>query len=136
MLNSFWWGRDQAKKKGISWANWDKLCVAKKFGGMGFKKIRNFNIAMLARQAWRFLSSENKLMVKIFKAKYFPDSSFLEAKIGSNPSYVWRSIFEAQKVMKSGARVKIGNGQNTRVWGSPWLDDDNGGLISTPMPGN
>ncbi|XP_055961825.1 uncharacterized protein LOC130015527 [Mercurialis annua] len=89
---------------------------------------------MLARQAWRFINLENNLMVKIFKAKYFPKNSFLEATLDSNPSYVWQSIFEAQEVMIKGVRVKIGNGQKTRVWGSPWLNDDIRGLISSIMP--
>ncbi|XP_055959787.1 uncharacterized protein LOC130014852 [Mercurialis annua] len=135
MLNSFWWGRDQAKKKGISWARWDKLCVPKKFGGMGFKKIRDFNLAMLARQAWRFISVESNLMVKVFKAKYFPNSSFFDSKLGSNPSYVWRSIFETKKFMKKGARVRIGNGSKTDIWGSPWLNGDVG-YVTTPRPDN
>ncbi|XP_050211703.1 uncharacterized protein LOC126661865 [Mercurialis annua] len=134
MLNSFWWGRDQTKKKGISWACWDKLCMPKKYGGLGFKKIREFNIAMLARQAWRLIKLENNLMVKIFKAKYFPNTSFLEARLWSNPSYVWRSIFETQNVMAKGVRIKIGNGQRIRIWGSPWLNNENSGLVATLMP--
>ncbi|XP_050222528.1 uncharacterized protein LOC126672620 [Mercurialis annua] len=75
----------------------------KKFSGMGFKRVRDFNIAMLARQAWRFLSMENNLIVKVFKAKYFPETSFLEASLRSNPSYVWRSLFECKSVMEKGA---------------------------------
>ncbi|XP_050222636.1 uncharacterized mitochondrial protein AtMg00310-like [Mercurialis annua] len=58
------------------------LCISKKYGGMGFKKVRDFNIAMLARQAWRLIKLENNLMVRIFKANYFPKSSFLEARLG------------------------------------------------------
>lgn len=29
---------------------------------------------------------------KIFKARYYPHSSYLEAMKGSNPSYIWSSI--------------------------------------------
>ncbi|XP_050217658.1 uncharacterized protein LOC126668509 [Mercurialis annua] len=104
-------GRDQESKKGVCWARCEKLCIPKKFGGLGFKHVREFNISMLARQAWRLVSVENNLMAKLFKAKYFPKTSFLEAKLGNNPSFLWRSIFEAQ----TGARIRVGNGKATKV---------------------
>ncbi|XP_050231744.1 uncharacterized protein LOC126680640 [Mercurialis annua] len=135
MLNSFWWGRDQTTKKGISWARWEKLCIPKKYGGIGFKRVREFNLAILSRQAWRLLTVEDNLMVKLFKAKYFPNSTFLEAELGANPSYVWRSIFECKPVLKKGARVRVGNGEKTLIWSSPWVNGSSG-IITTPMPSN
>ncbi|XP_050217745.1 uncharacterized protein LOC126668598 [Mercurialis annua] len=131
MMNSFWWGRNREEKKGICWASWDRLCKTKKFGGMGFKKIHDFNIAMLSRQAWRLINNGNCLMSKVFKAKYFPYSSFLQAKLGSNPSYVWRSIWSTQKVMVEGVRVCIGDGHNTEVWKDPWILNEESGYLET-----
>ena len=50
MINAFWWGSKGEGKKGINWMAWDRLCNPKKFGGLGFKCLRNFNLAMLAKQ--------------------------------------------------------------------------------------
>ncbi|XP_050219768.1 uncharacterized protein LOC126670140 [Mercurialis annua] len=94
VMNSFWWGQYQEKKKGINWASWDRLCKPKKYGGLGFKKIRDFNIAMLGKQAWRMIALKDNLMVKVFKAIYFPNSSFLEAKLGDVA--LIRDIFSPQ----------------------------------------
>ncbi|XP_050222666.1 uncharacterized protein LOC126672755 [Mercurialis annua] len=129
MMNSFWWGRNSEAKKGICWASWDKLCKPKKFGGIGFRKIHDFNVAMLSRQAWRLLINGDSLMSRVFKAKYFPKTSFLGAKLGSNPSFVWRSIFATQKVMRRGVRVRIGDGKSTNIWQDPWLIDKSSGFI-------
>lgn len=57
------------------------------------------------------------------KARYFPKSEFLDAEIGVNPSYVWRSILAARVGVKAGARRRIGNGMDTTVWKMPWLPD-------------
>ncbi|XP_050222600.1 uncharacterized protein LOC126672690 [Mercurialis annua] len=103
---------------------------------MGFMKVRECNIAMLARQVWCLVSMEDNLMGKVFKAKYFSHLSLLDAKLGSNPSYVWRSIFEAQEGMKKGARVRISNGKKINIWLSPWLNNLESAYIQTEQPPN
>lgn len=35
------------------------------------------------------------------KARYYPLESFLTEKLGNNPSYIWRSMFEAQNFLSS-----------------------------------
>lgn len=96
---------------------------AKNNGGMGFKRIRDFNIAMLGKQGWRLLKFENSLVGRVFKVKYYPHSSFLEANLGRNPSYVWRSILEARTLLKRGARWRIGDGRSITVTDQPWLTE-------------
>ncbi|XP_019191686.1 PREDICTED: uncharacterized protein LOC109186207 [Ipomoea nil] len=46
-----------------------------------------------AKQGWRILSQPDSIVAKIFKTRYFPRSSFLEANIGANPSYCSRCQF-------------------------------------------
>lgn len=105
-INAFWWGKNNSNG-GIRWLSWDKLCQVKEAGGLGFKKLREFNIAMLEKQAWRLVNNCNPVVTALMKARYYPNSEFLNAKIGSNPSYIWRSILEAQDVVRQGMRRKI-----------------------------
>lgn len=65
---------------------------------------------MLAKQAWRLVNGSNQLVTNIMKARYYPESDFLNANLGNNPSYIWRSIIAAQDVMRQGCRKRIGNG--------------------------
>lgn len=98
---------------------------------MGFKKIREFNLAMLGRQGWRLLAFENTLLGRVFKVKYYPESNFLEEKLGNNPSYVWRSIMEAQILIKRGARWRVGDGRMIYITGQPWLPSLHNPYITT-----
>ncbi|XP_074323039.1 uncharacterized protein LOC141659986 [Apium graveolens] len=54
--------------------------------------------------------------------------------MGANLSYVWRSLMQAQEVMKQGCRRRIGNGKSTRIWQVPWLKCPLNGYITTVMP--
>lgn len=49
MMNTYWWGHGTDPKKGIKWESWDKLCRAKAEGGMGFRNLHIFNVAMLGK---------------------------------------------------------------------------------------
>lgn len=95
MMNSFWWGSKGNSSRGIIWMKWDRLCKPKNYGGFGFKNLHQFNIAMLGKQGWHLLTNPGTLVAKLFKARYYPQTFFTEAALGSNPSYVWRSILAA-----------------------------------------
>ncbi|XP_019166879.1 PREDICTED: uncharacterized protein LOC109162647 [Ipomoea nil] len=47
-------------------------------------------------------------------ARYYRDTTFYEASLGGNPSYVWRSIMVSQNLIRSGCRRRIGNGRTTK----------------------
>lgn len=77
--------------------------------GLGFRDFLNFNVAMLAKQSLKILQNPNSLRAKFFKQKYFPNSNFLQAKIGSRAFLVWKSFMDGQSLMKKALTWRIGN---------------------------
>lgn len=47
-IATFWW-KVQKDRRGIHWVSWQRLCQFKKAGGMGFRDLICFNLAMLAK---------------------------------------------------------------------------------------
>lgn len=64
---------------------------------------------------------QNSLVYRVLKAKYFPKSDFVNASLGNNPSFTWRSVMAAQHLVKKGLRWRVGNGESIKVWGDKWL---------------
>ncbi|CAA7014572.1 unnamed protein product [Microthlaspi erraticum] len=57
-------------------------------------------------------TNPNSLLAKVFKGRYFPQCSPLEARLGSRPSFDWSSIHIAQGLMRQGMRRNFGAGPN------------------------
>jgi ribonuclease HI len=120
MISRFWWGHKENDGR-VAWMSWKKMGLTKEKGGLGFRDLEFFNLALLAKQGWRLLQNPNSLVATIMKAKYYPNSSFLEANIGRKPSYAWRSIWNSKTLLKEGLIWRVGDGRTIRIWDDPWL---------------
>ena len=99
---------------------------------MGFRKIHEINIAMLGKQGWRLLTSPYSLVARVLKERYYLRGSFLDASIGHNPSFSWRTILASQFLIKRGVKWRIEDGSKVKVFADPWLSDDDP-FIHTPI---
>ena len=75
----------------------------KNYVNQSSKVVWDSDLALLAKQGWMLLTNQNSWVEKIFKAKYFPNGDILKAKLGSSPSYTWRSIYNSLEVIRGGA---------------------------------
>ncbi|KAF5470770.1 hypothetical protein F2P56_011261 [Juglans regia] len=120
LLRKFWWGFNEDSSK-IQWVNWKQLSHSKEMGGLGFRDLRSFNLALLSKQGWRILQNPNSLVGRILKQKYFSKEGLLEAKVGSGPSFAWRGIHAGLSLLKEGLIWRVGNGQHVNIWSAKWL---------------
>lgn len=105
-------------------------------GGLGFRDIKDFNVALLAKQVWRLHLHPHTLLAKCLKANYYPDKDVLKASVGYNPSYSWRSIQSAINIINKGSCWRVGNGESTMIWEDSWLPHQNGFKILTQGTGS
>ncbi|XP_021739763.1 uncharacterized protein LOC110706169 [Chenopodium quinoa] len=130
VMARFWWGNGGDGK--MHWKSWEYLCRPKSRGGMGFRDLRVFNQALLAKQGWRLIHDRDTLLYKVLKAKYFKSSDFIEARRGFDPSYTWRSIWGAKSLLLEGLIWRVDNGLDIKVWSDKWLPRETGNEIPIP----
>ena len=54
----YWWS-SSIDRRSMHWISWDKLATPKVQGGMGFREFQKFNLALLGKHGWRFLTDPN-----------------------------------------------------------------------------
>ncbi|KAK5836255.1 hypothetical protein PVK06_012029 [Gossypium arboreum] len=99
---------------------WDRLCYPKGMGGIGFRNMHLFNIALLGRQVWRLLKFKDTSCFKVLSAKYFPEGDVLRPKYCDKPSFTWSSIVKASEALKDGFLWQIGDGNTIDIRRDQW----------------
>lgn len=130
MVCRFWWAK-QEKTRTMHWLSWELMTKSKKDGGLGFRDLHGFNLAMLAKQAWRILTEPESLCARVLKARYFPNTSIVEAQANPGISYTWRSILKGVELLKEGLICTIGDGTSVKIWSDPWLNREGPRLLKT-----
>lgn len=111
--------RDEQK---IHWRNQKKICMPKRNGGLNFKNLMDFNLALLTKQRQNILTKTDSLLHQaFFKAKYFSHGHLFYPKLGSNPSYAWWGIREIILWIQQGSIWRIGDGSSVKVWTDKWI---------------
>lgn len=119
MICRYWWSQQDKEK--MHWLAWDILKQPKREGGIGFRDLLAFNLAMLARQGWRLIQSPNSLCAQILRAKYFPHGNVLQARAVDGISYTWCSVLKGIELLKEGIIWRIGDEQSIHIWNDPWI---------------
>jgi hypothetical protein len=99
MIRNYWWGEENGKRK-THWMAWENMMWSKDQGGIGFRDLRLFNQALLARQAWQLLQNPDTLCAQVLRAKYYPNGSLLDTVFAGNSSATWQAIVHGLDLLK------------------------------------
>lgn len=128
-----WMGTDRNKRYPL--VAWDKVCLPKKNGGLGIRKITHINKALLAKKIWHIFSSMGEWRDTVVNT-YIKRPSFqftLFSEDLPRGSVVWNGFLKARDLTNSKVSWKLRNGENILFWSDNWLSQ--GSLINNPTYG-
>lgn len=67
---------------------------------------------LVAKQVWRMLEKPDSLVAQVFKARYFKNCDIMEAQIGNNSSFTWKSLCWGKELLREGLGWIIVNGKD------------------------
>ncbi|KAK3221343.1 hypothetical protein Dsin_008368 [Dipteronia sinensis] len=105
----------------MHWSKWNRLCVSKQAGKLGFRDMSTFNHALLAKQCWRLCKNSSCLSKRVLKGCYRRSTDCLEAESKSNASYVWQSPMWWRELLEMGTRWRIGDMYTVHIYKDWWI---------------
>lgn len=98
ILRAFLWpGMALNRRKAI--VAWDKLCTPVNEGGLGFKNLRQWNIALLFKQIWTVEKSKERLWVKWIHVYYLKGVFIWQYQAKPSCPLVLKALLHVRDVM-------------------------------------
>ncbi|CAJ2638568.1 unnamed protein product [Trifolium pratense] len=126
-IKFFWGGCEDSRK--ISWVNWNSICLSKESGGLGVRRLREFNQALLGKWCWRMLVDREGLWFRVLEARYGIEGGRLRDG-GRRGSLWWRELARIRdgegeiggSWFREQVVKRVGDGSDTFFWTDPWVD--------------
>ena len=97
----FFWNKNDTDK-GLLLVAWDRACRPKDRGGLGLRKTVAINIAFQCKLAWKVLTNNGSMWVRLMHTKYLQNQEFFCVKFKQGYSNVWRNIMKCKALTRQG----------------------------------
>ncbi|XP_071708018.1 uncharacterized mitochondrial protein AtMg00310-like [Rutidosis leptorrhynchoides] len=119
MTRGFVWCQGEMKH-GKAKVKWDDVCLPKTEGGLGIRRLKLWNLALLSSQFWRLLSHKQSLWVKWVHTYRLANPNFWDVVMPNDASWSWRKMLNIRDIIHIHVVHKIGNGTTTNAWFDRW----------------
>ncbi|XP_074313525.1 uncharacterized protein LOC141648703 [Silene latifolia] len=112
------------KSSSISWCSRLFLSQPKGNGGLGIRRMKEFNQALLANIGWRMTTQPDFILSKSIGAKYglkWQDGDLLFNDGKSNSSWEWKGIVWGLQLIQPLLEVNISPFSDPGVWNTTWV---------------
>lgn len=116
---AFLWKGTVSHAKGAK-VRWEVVCLPKSEGGLGIKRLQDWNISCLARLVWLIFSGSESLWIAWVHSTLLKGRSFWTVKIHLYHSWCWKKILKLRDKFLPMMKFLVGNGETIFIWHDPW----------------
>jgi hypothetical protein len=99
---------------------WNNLCIPKREGGLGLKKLEAWNQASMSNHIWSLFTKAGSLWLAWVESTWLKGRSFWQIPIPKACSWSWKKLLQLRDIVKSFIRFKVGSGRNIFLWFDHW----------------
>ncbi|GJW22667.1 hypothetical protein Tco_0033289 [Tanacetum coccineum] len=119
LMRGFLWCQGDIRKRKAKVA-WDVVCLPKKEGGLGIRKLDVFNKALMISHIWSLLNRKESLWVRWIHAYKLNGRSFWNVPFRGNMTWGWRKVLQLRPMLWQYVWYKIGDGSMVSLWHDRW----------------
>lgn len=116
IMRSFLWQKNKSK------VAWEVVCLPKREGGLGIRRLHDFNVALMAVHIWNLLAHKESLWVKWMHMYKIKNRNFWEIPCRGNLSCSWRKMLQIRPIVRRHFWYRIGSGNTVSAWYDNWCD--------------
>ncbi|KAG8380670.1 hypothetical protein BUALT_Bualt06G0040000 [Buddleja alternifolia] len=121
MMRQFWWG-DKEGNRGLHLKNWNFLCMPKEFGGLGLRRTRDMNKALISKIAWKICDESITTWKSLLVSKYLRGGHLLnQNETPRTSSKIWKSVMDCTSSLAKGFCFTLSADYHLKTWEDPWL---------------
>ena len=121
LQRNFIWGLQVDKKK-LHAAGLEGVCGPKEEGGMGIRRLKGINDALLGKNGQDLLAKLKGLCSKVLKAKYRRGANWLtECIVKQIDSSLWKNVARSLPEVITGIGWDVREGRSVKFWEDRWL---------------
>ncbi|KAJ0494731.1 hypothetical protein HanIR_Chr12g0600811 [Helianthus annuus] len=101
--------------KGKAKVKWSQVCLPKREGGLGIRRVRDMNNALMVTHIWSLITLRESLWVKWVHSYRIGGRSFWDLPVKQNITWSWRKMLQLRPLVHQYVWSKIGDGARTLV---------------------
>ncbi|KAK1310312.1 hypothetical protein QJS10_CPA08g00962 [Acorus calamus] len=102
--------------------NWDTVCLPKEEGGLGLRRLGEWNDAAMGVRFWEIASNQPSLWATWIRRKYLKKKNVWTAFPSTTGTLVWKRILKAGEWIRVKTKYIIFQGNSINLWNDPWLN--------------
>ena len=113
-----WLGKiDGGKGAKVSWSS---VCFPNKEGGLGLRRLKDWNTTLCLRFVWLLFSENGSLWSRWHHYHNIKNSSFWELKEKQSDSWTWKTLLRLRTIAQAFVKAEVSNGKRTSFWFDSW----------------
>ncbi|XP_062102336.1 uncharacterized protein LOC133812574 [Humulus lupulus] len=100
ICRAFIW-KGLADSNGPGLVAWHHVCFPKKAGGLGFRKVLDWNMAAMGKYVWAIATKKDNLFVKWINSVYLMDKNWWDYQLPMDCSWYWKRLVAVKDAFKA-----------------------------------
>lgn len=121
LCSAFLWKNSTTSAVGAR-VSWESICKPKAEGGLGLRRMEEYQKVFALKRVWDYFSSSGSLWVAWLHSNVFGRKGFWTTGDSQRFSPTVRSMLQTKDVLSDFLRCSIGDGKTASFWHDFWTD--------------